>query len=165
MREKGAVKLSQPFYQRLLLNMAKAGLGRLWLLRINDDDAAFVYAYVAHKKLNYAWTAFKLKHWKSGSIGMVLTSWTIRQACEDSILSYDFGFGASDYKEFWSTDYLDIHRIVAGRGILGWLAVYYYSATWWMAENKWVFTFYNRLRNWSNLIRQELQLMKKRKVF
>jgi CelD/BcsL family acetyltransferase involved in cellulose biosynthesis len=164
MRGKGAVKLSQPFQQRLLLNMAKAGLGRVWLLRINDDDAAFVYAYVAHKKLNYIWTAFKLKYTKYGSIGMVLTSWTIRKACEDSILSYDFGFGATDYKEFWSTDCLDIHRVVAGRGVWGCLAVYCYCITWWIAKNKWVFSFYLKLRKRVNLIRQELNYFQTRHV-
>jgi CelD/BcsL family acetyltransferase involved in cellulose biosynthesis len=164
MRERGAAKLTQLFHQRLLINMAKAGLGRVWLLRINEDDAAFVYAYVAHRKLNYAWTAFKLKYRKFGSIGMVLTSWTIRKACEDSILSYDFGFGAAEYKDFWSTDSLDIHRVATGRGILGCLAVYYYSATWWIAKNKWLFSFYLKLRKYLNLIRQELHFIQKRPV-
>jgi len=154
MRRRSAAVLNQPFHQRLLLNMAKAGYASVWLLRINNEDAAFAYAYIAHRNLNYAWTAFKLKYRMSGSVGMVLTSWTIRKACEEGILSYDFGLGDADYKEFWATGSHDVAMAVAGRGILGYLIVLCYRAMWRLAEHKWLFSLYRRFRKWQSRLEQ-----------
>lgn len=146
MKRRGAAVLNQPFHKRLLLNMAKAGFGHVWLLRIDNEDAAFVYAYIAHRNLNYAWTAFKLKYRTSGSVGMVLTSWTIRKACEEGILSYDFGLGDADYKEFWATDCHDVAMAVAGRGVLGYLIVLCYRVMWRLAKIRWLMRIYLKLR-------------------
>lgn len=154
MKERGAAVLGQPFYQKLLAEMAKAGFGRLWLLTIDNEDAAFIYFFVAHRKLDLKWTAFKLKYRKSGSVGMILTSWTIQKACEEGILSYDFGFGDADYKRFWATDNHNVERVVAGRGIWGYLAVFCYSATWWLAKSKWLFSLYHRFKKWRSRLGQ-----------
>jgi CelD/BcsL family acetyltransferase involved in cellulose biosynthesis len=146
MKRRDAAVLNQPFHQRLLLNMAKEGFGHVWLLRIDKEDAAFVYAYIAHGNLNYAWTAFKLKYRTSGSVGMVLTSRTIRKVCEEGILSYDFGFGDSQYKQFWATDNHDVAMAVAGRGALGYLIVLCHSVMWRLARMEWLLRIYIKLR-------------------
>ncbi len=146
MKRRGAAVLNQPFHQRLLLNMAKEGFGHVWLLRIDNEDAAFVYAYIAHGNLNYAWTAFKLKYRTSGSVGMVLTSWTIRKACEEGILSYDFGFGDAEYKQFWATDNHDVVMAVAGQGAPGYLIVLCYRVMWRLAKIRLLMRIYLKFR-------------------
>jgi len=53
MKRRGVAILGQPFYQKFLLTMAQAGLGCLWLMTINGDDAAFQYAFIANNKLYF----------------------------------------------------------------------------------------------------------------
>ena len=119
MKRRGAAILGRSFYQKLLLAMSHAGIGRIWIMTIDGADAAFVYALVSHGRLYYVWTAFKLEYTSSLSVGQFLTNWTIRDACRESILLYDFMHGDAEYKRFWSTDNYSVYRVVAGRGICG----------------------------------------------
>jgi CelD/BcsL family acetyltransferase involved in cellulose biosynthesis len=97
MKRRGAAVLDQRFYRKLLREMAQTGLGCLWLMTIDDADAAFQYAFVAHKKLYFRWTAFKLKY-ESLSPGQSLMMHIIRDVCNDNILSIDLGPGDAEYK-------------------------------------------------------------------
>jgi CelD/BcsL family acetyltransferase involved in cellulose biosynthesis len=153
MKRRGAAVLGQPFYRKLLGDMAKAGLSRMWLTTIDGGNAAFVYAFTTHKKLNYAWTAFDLKY-EPLSIGKVLTYRAIADACGEGILSFDFGMGDSEYKQFWATDNHSVERVVAGRGLWGYLIVLCYRAMWWLAKQKWLFSVYLRLKKWRNINKQ-----------
>lgn len=101
---------------------------------------------MSHKRLYYKWTAFKLEHAESLSVGMVLTTRTIRKACEEGILSYDFGHGDAEYKRFWATDSHDVNRAVVGRGFCGSLIVFSYAFVWWLAKHKRLLATYRRLR-------------------
>lgn len=152
MKRRGAAVLGQPFYQKLLAEMAKAGFGYIWLMTMDGDDVAFGYALVAHKKLDFKWIAFKLKYESSLSVGRMLTMHVIRDACQENIVSFDFGFGSSQYKQFWGTDNHNVERVVAGRG-LGSLAVYYYCATWWLAKHRWLFSLYRRFKKWRSRLK------------
>jgi len=147
MKRRGAAILGLPFYRKLLLGMARAGFGRVWMMTIDGADAAFVYALVAHRRLYYAWTAFKLEYASSLSVGQFLTNWTIRDACRDGILLYDFEHGDAEYKRFWSTDNYSVYRIVAGRGVCGNFIAGIYFIIWRLARIKLLKACYRQLRS------------------
>ena len=154
MKRRGAAVLGQPFYQRLLTEMAKAGLGHVWLMTMDGDDVAFAYALVAHKKLALKWIAFKLKYESSLSFGKILTMQMIRDACEEDAESFDFGLGTGQYKQFWATDNHDVAMAVAGRGFLGYLVVLCYRAMWRLAEQKRLFSLYRRFQKIRSVLKK-----------
>jgi CelD/BcsL family acetyltransferase involved in cellulose biosynthesis len=153
MKRRGAAFLSERFFQNLSLEMAKAGFARAWVMTIDGDDAAFVYALVAHKKLLYIWTAFKLKYDRL-NVGNILTYHSIQDACEEGILSFDFGHGDAEYKQFWSTDNYYIDRAIVGMGFIGHLLVLFYSTLWWLRRCERLHRIYSHLRRWAALKRQ-----------
>lgn len=146
LKRRGAAVLQKPFYQKLLLKMAQAGIGHVWLMTINGDDAAFEYVFISHKRLQFGWRAFKLKYSSSVSIGQILMMHTIRDACSNDILSMDIGHGKADYKSFWAEDSYKVNRVVAGYGIRGYLIATYYYITWRFAEIEWIHSSYRRIR-------------------
>lgn len=146
LKRRDAEVLNKPFYQKLLLKMARAGIGQVWLMTINGDDAAFEYVFISHKRLQFGWRAFKLKYSSSVSIGQILMMHTIRHACSSGILSLDIGHREADYKRFWAEDSYKINRVVAGYGIRGHLIATYYYITWRFAEIEWFRSFYRQMR-------------------
>jgi CelD/BcsL family acetyltransferase involved in cellulose biosynthesis len=146
MKRRGAAVLGQPFYRKLLMAMAQAGIAKVWVMRIDNVDVAFVFALVTHRILYYAWTAFKLEYASSLSVGQFLTNWTIRDACRDGILLYDFEHGDAEYKRFWSTNIYSVYRVVAGRGACGSFIAGIYFIEWRLAKIKWLKAFYRRGR-------------------
>lgn len=146
LKRRGAALLGKPFYQKLLLRMAEAGFGHVWLMTINGDDAAFEYVFVNHKKLQFGWRAFKLKHSSSVSIGQILMMHTIRDACSNGILSMDIGHGEADYKSFWAEDSYKVNRVVAGYGAGGYLIAICYYITWRIAKIERIRSSYRRIR-------------------
>lgn len=145
MRRRGAAVLGRPFYRKLLMTMAHAGFARVWLMTIDDSDIAFVFALVAHRRLYYKWTAFKLGHVSSLSVGQFLTNWTIRDACRDGMLLYDFEHGDAEYKRFWSTDSHSVYRVVAGRGLCGRSLTVAYLILWRLARMRWLRSSYHHV--------------------
>lgn len=143
---RGGAVLGQPFYQKLLANMAEANLCYVWLMTIDGEDAALVYAFVAHGQLHFYWTAFKSKYESSLSIGQMLIMQVVRDACEEGILSFDFIHGEAEYKRFWATDCYNVDRVVAGRGLLGRLIATSYYVVWQLARIKLLKSFYRRVR-------------------
>jgi CelD/BcsL family acetyltransferase involved in cellulose biosynthesis len=146
MKRRGAVIFTQPFYRKLLLAMAQGGFARAWLMTLDGDDAAFAVAFYAHRKLHYAWIAFKLKY-TSVSVGQLLTAHVIEDACGDGIVWFDFSHGDAEYKRFWSTDAHRVCRVAAGRGILGRILCVWYCILWRLLEVQWVRMSYRRLKN------------------
>ena len=146
MKRRGASILGHTFYQKLLLAMSQAGFGRLWLMTLDGADAAFVFALVAHRRLHYAWTAFKLEYCSSMSVGQFLTKRTIHDACQDNILLYDFEHGEAEYKRFWSTDNYDVYRAVAGQGFCGRITAIFYFGLWELGRIQLVRSFYRRIK-------------------
>jgi CelD/BcsL family acetyltransferase involved in cellulose biosynthesis len=71
---------------------------------------------------------------------------TIRDACNNGVLSMDIGHGEADYKSFWAEDSYKVNRVVAGYGIRGRLIATYYYITWRIAEIEWFHSFYRRMR-------------------
>jgi CelD/BcsL family acetyltransferase involved in cellulose biosynthesis len=153
MRRRGAAILGEPFYQKLLGNMAAGGFGQVWLMTIDGEDAAFVYSFVAHGQHHYFWPAFKLKYESSLSIGQMLLMHVIRDACADGIDWFDFIYGDAEYKRFWATDSFDVFRVMAGRGFMGRLvaAVCYVCLQlkrvgWLRSAFRWVRTMFRRFK-------------------
>ena len=146
MKRRGAAVLGNPFYQKLLGNMAAGGFGQVWLMTIDGEDAAFAYSFIAHGKLHYFWPAFKLKYESQLSIGQILLMRVIRDACEDDIQFFDFLYGDADYKRFWATDCHEVHRVVTGRGLMGHLIVMFYDAFLRLKRIKSLHSFYRRIK-------------------
>jgi len=144
LKRRGAAVLQEPFYQKLLLKIAQAGIGHVWLMTIDGDDAAFEYVFIDHKRLQFGWRAFSLKHTSSVSVGQILMMHTIRDACSNGILSMDIGHGEADYKRFWAEDSYMVNRVVAGCGFMGHLIATYYYLIWRLAKIEWFRSFYRR---------------------
>jgi CelD/BcsL family acetyltransferase involved in cellulose biosynthesis len=115
-------------------------------MTIDGVDAAFEYVFISHKKLQFGWRAYKLKHSSSVSIEQILMIRTIRDACNNSILSMDIGHGEADYKKFWADDSYKVNRVVTGYGIKGHLIAIYCYIIWRFATIEWFNSFYRRLR-------------------
>ncbi len=136
MKRRGAAVLCQPFYQKLLANMAEGGFGHVWLMTIDGEDVAFAYSFIAHRQHHYYWPAFKLKYKSSLSIGQMLLMHVIRDSCEDGMASFDFSHGDAEYKRFWATDSHDVCRVVAGRGLSGRLIAVGCYVIWRVCRNE-----------------------------
>jgi CelD/BcsL family acetyltransferase involved in cellulose biosynthesis len=147
LKRRGAAVLGRPFFQKLLANMAEAGLGYVWLLTIDGEDAAMVYAFVAHGQLHFYWTAFKLKYESQLSVGQMLVMQVVRDACEQGIESFDFIHGDAQYKRFWATDHYHVYRVAAGRGLTGRLAAASYYVVWRTARIESIKLLYRRAKN------------------
>ena len=80
------------------------------------------------------------------SVGKVLTGWTIKDACEAGVLTFDFGQGDAEYKRFWATDSHDVHRVAAGRGPAGLAFVLWRRALWRAARISWAKSAFRSLR-------------------
>ncbi len=146
LKRRGAAVLQQRFYQELLLKMAQAGFGHVWLMTIDGDDAAFEYVFIVHKRLQFGWRAFKLKYSSSVSIGQILMMHTIRHACSNGVLSMDIGHGEADYKRFWAKDSYRVNRVVAGCGFSGYLIATSFYTAWRLAEIECFHSSYRRIR-------------------
>jgi len=146
LKRRGAAVLEQRFYQELLLKMAQAGFGHVWLMTIDSEDAAFEYVFIVHKRLQFGFRAFKLKYSSSVSIGQILMMHTIRDACSNGVLSMDIGHGEADYKRFWAKDSYRVDRVVAGRGFRGYLIATSFYSAWRLAEIEWFHSSYRRIR-------------------
>lgn len=162
MKRRGVAVLGQPFYQRLLFEMAKAGFGRVWVMTVDGHDAAFRYALLAHRRLYSKWTAFDRTYESLRSVGKVLTIASIRRACEEGLLSFDFGHGDSEWKRSWATDFYEVYRAVAGRGFAGRLVVLWFAFIWWLAKHQWLRAQYRGVRR--RLLMARARLSSKRQA-
>ena len=156
LKRRGAAVLQKPFYQKLLLKIAQAGIGHVWLMTIDGVDAAFEYVFISHKRLQFGWRAFNLKYTSSVSIGQILMMHTIRDACSNGILSMDIGHGEADYKRFWAEDGYKVNRVVAGRGLRGRLIATSYYIVWRLAENERLRLPYRRIRMMFRGLKQKM---------
>ena len=145
MRRRGASVLKEDFYQDLTLSAAGAGIAHLWLVTVDGEDAAFVYALVHGPRLEFVWTAFRLKY-EPRSVGQVLLGWSIRDACAMGLQTYDFGHGDAEYKRFWSTGHHDVFRVVVARGLPGRLVAAGHELTWRLARVGWLRRLYRAVR-------------------
>lgn len=147
MKRRGGAVLGQPFYQKLLANMAKAGFSSVWLMTIDGDDAAFAYAFVAHGKLHYYWPAFKLKYESALSIGQILLMQVIRDACNDGVEVFDFLHGDAEYKRFWATNTSRVERVAMSSGYMGFLIAMSYYLTWRLVTINCLRSSYHRMKS------------------
>ena len=70
----------------------------------------------------------------------------IRDACEKNIRYFEFGHGEGEYKRFWSNHNLDVKWVVAGHGLVGNIMLSFYRLAWFLAGQKRILSFYQRIR-------------------
>lgn len=120
-KEEGAAVLGKSFYQKLLIEMGKAGLGYVWLMTKDGDDVAFLYALRVNSRLYPKWMSYRHKYGTSSSLsfGKVLYMQMVRDACNKGIDLLDLGFGEDKWKSVWATDRHVIDTAISGRGLIG----------------------------------------------
>lgn len=138
-KAEGAAILKQTFYQKLLEEIGKAGIGCVCLMTKDGDDVAFVYALRVKNSLYPKWMSYRQKYGTSSSLsyGKVLYMQLIRYACDEGIDFLDLGFGQDKWKEVWASDKQNIDRVIAGRSIIGHTAILCYNILRWYAKIKW----------------------------
>jgi len=143
-KAQGTAVLGQAFYQRLLIEMGKAGFGCIWLMTKSSNDIAFLYAFRVENSLYPKWMAYRLEHGYSStlSFGKVLVMQVIRDACNEGICLLDLGFGEESWKRLWATDNHNIERIIAGRGLIGKMAIFCYGVLKWCTRRKYLMCLY-----------------------
>ncbi len=146
MNRRGAAVLGQKFYRHLFLTMSQMGYGHAWLMTIDGQDAAFGYALIDKNKLFYEWTAFHMKYTPKLSVGRVLLLNLIRDACTERIDHFDFGHGYGEYKAFFATGSYWVSRVIAGRGIKGYVPVLVYGTIWKAYQNELIRSVYKRIK-------------------
>jgi CelD/BcsL family acetyltransferase involved in cellulose biosynthesis len=136
MRRRGAAAFLMPAWRQVILHLSRAGLTRVWILRLDGKDAAFVLATLdGTQRLFYEWTAFDLAY-RHLSVGQLLTRHVIRQTLEEGFGTFDFGQGDAAYKRFWATDHHYVSRLVAARGLRGITALHLRRVLWSLAQNR-----------------------------
>jgi CelD/BcsL family acetyltransferase involved in cellulose biosynthesis len=137
MRRRSADHFSDGFYRRLVVRLAEAGFVRLWMMRIDEADAAFVLGTVHGETLLYEWTAFRLEFARH-SIGQILTAHVLDDACAMEIRTIDFLHGNAEYKRYWANDQQSVSRAVLGHGARGRLVAHAVASTWRLRRNEYV---------------------------
>lgn len=154
MRRRGAAVFLHDRWRSLVLRVARSGLVRVWILRIDAQDAAFIIATISGDNLYYEWTAFNLA-FRELSAGRLLTKHVIEEAGRDGFRSLDFGQGDATYKRFWATDHHFVHRIAAASGPSGCSALLLYRALWSLPPTGRVLRSYRALRRLGRRMAQE----------
>jgi len=138
-KAEGKAVLSQTFYQKLLVEMGKAGLGYVWLMTKNGDDVAFIYALRVNDRLYPKWMSYRQKYGTSSSLsyGTVLYMQMVRDACNEGINILDLGFGQDSWKQLWTTDNQTIDMFISGRGFIGYSSAFLCGVLLRCAKYKW----------------------------
>jgi len=155
MRRRGAAAFLMPAWRHVILHLSRAAVTRVWILRLDGTDAAFVVATVAGtRRLFYEWTAFDLA-FQHLSVGQLLTRHVIQQTLEEGFETFDFGQGDAAYKRFWATDHHYVDRIVAGRGLRGLTSLHLCKLLWSLGKHRRLVQPYRALRRTARLIAQQ----------
>jgi CelD/BcsL family acetyltransferase involved in cellulose biosynthesis len=135
LKERGAPILSNVFLRELLLAVAKAGMARVWIIRVGEEDGAFAFGVIAKRTLYYVYAAFRLEY-RRLSIGKVLTGRVIRDACEEGMVMLDFGHSDFEYKRFWGNDHHLVDRYFIGMNGVGKVIAWGLFWKCWLAARK-----------------------------
>lgn len=153
MVRRGAAKVQLASTRTVILKMADAGYASVWMLSLDEEDAAFVICFVAKGVVCYKYPSFSLKYPTSLSIGNYLISHVMRDAIADGARVLDFGHGDGDYKRFWGTTTHTINRIIAGHGVFGRATAISASLVWDTTGSR----AFKRLRRACSSVRRRLR--------
>jgi CelD/BcsL family acetyltransferase involved in cellulose biosynthesis len=156
MTRRNAVMLERPLYRRLVLNLAQADRLDVWIVRLDEQDAAFQIATRAHGRRIGLMIAFRLKY-AEYSVGKWLTAAVLEACCASGVEEFDFGQGEAEYKRFWSNDEHHVERAFVGRGPLGALAARGLAAAWEVARQPRVRAWISHSRRWLRSWRRKPQ--------
>ncbi|MHC4999572.1 MAG: GNAT family N-acetyltransferase [Planctomycetota bacterium] len=108
-----------PHYRKLILNSLQMNQGRVYFLRLNEEDAAFAFGILSGGKLCLLWTAFREKYASNYSIGVMLMMHVIKNASDSKhIKACYFCHGDSEWKRRLANHSLNITRTIAAYGIM-----------------------------------------------
>lgn len=137
--------LVKPLYQKLLFELGQSDIGSAWVLSNKEEDIAFLYSLRVRDNLYIKWMSYKQKYGSSTlSFGKALYTQVIREACKEGVNIVDFGFGEDKWKHHWASDKENIYMIISGQGVIGRIAVIFFSMLKKCARYKWLLT--NRLK-------------------
>jgi CelD/BcsL family acetyltransferase involved in cellulose biosynthesis len=138
LKEEGKAVLVQPFYKKLLCELAQADVGCIWLMTLKNEDIAFIYCLRAHDTLSFKWMSYKLNYGSSTlSFGKALYTQVIRDACDEGIRVIEFGFGEDRWKQHWATDKEYVNLAISGRDFIGYLAAFICGMLLKCAQYRW----------------------------
>jgi CelD/BcsL family acetyltransferase involved in cellulose biosynthesis len=139
LKAEGKAILNQTFYQKLLIELGKAGIGCIWLMTKDGDDVAFIYALRVKNRLYPKWMSYRNKYGASSSLsfGKILYIQMVRDACNKGISILDLGFGTDRWKNVWATERQSIDLIISGRGFIGQLSSFICGMLLMCAKYKW----------------------------
>jgi CelD/BcsL family acetyltransferase involved in cellulose biosynthesis len=99
--EQGVVHpLAMPFYRRLFLRVADAGLARVVFARHGEDDVGFLFGSLAGGTFRAQQFSFA-REWRPYSIGNLLQLEAVSWLCDDGALCYHMG-PTMEYKPHWA---------------------------------------------------------------
>jgi CelD/BcsL family acetyltransferase involved in cellulose biosynthesis len=118
MPRRGAAMFLDMRWREFVKRIARASLASVWILAIDERDAAFVIATFDKTCVYYEWTGFDLA-FRDLSVGQLITKHVIDTACDEGFSALDFGQGDGAYKRFWANDCHFVDRMGAARGTAG----------------------------------------------
>lgn len=118
LKTRGAANLHTPFYQQLLLELAQVGRLSVWLMTLDDIDAAIVCTLTHADRMEYTWPAFDLR-FKDLKPGSVLLVRLLRDAAALGYRTVDFGHGDAEYKLRWANKNASVSRVAIGHRAVG----------------------------------------------
>lgn len=119
-KEEGKAVLVQPFYQKLLLELGRSGIGCAWILNVDNEDTAFLFGLRANNNFYMKWMSYKRTYGSSTlSYGKVLYTHVIRDICNEGISLINFGLGESRWKRYWATEKDIVDIVISGKGFIG----------------------------------------------
>lgn len=115
-----AAHLEEPFWINVILDLARHGLAEVQILSVGGDDVAYGITLLSRSRVYYLNTAFDLEY-ESCSPGVVLLSGLMENAFSRGFSKFDFLQGDGWYKRLWGNSCRNVVRVVAYRGIGGWV--------------------------------------------
>ena len=116
-----AANIGRKDVRTLLESLANKGILRVWIMTLDNKDAAMAINFEAHRQIYYKYPAFSLEY-ERHSIGQILLSHIVDDACARGMTSLDFGHGdtfGKSYKRWWCTHIDGIFRVVYGSTTIG----------------------------------------------
>jgi len=98
------------FHRNILKFFSKNNWLQLSLLEVNNEPIAAIYNFKYNKKVYYYQSGFLTK-WEKISPGVILFSYSIKEAIKNNMEIFDFLKGEEQYKFSWTKDFTSIYNI------------------------------------------------------
>ena len=116
---RGIETVDSPFNREVIPLLALEGSAEVFILSINENDAAFILDFCSAKCCHCMTIGFD-ERLKQVSPGKHLMQFCIQHVLDRGDWVYDFLFGGGGYKDFWGTRTKQVFRCVFYKGFRGW---------------------------------------------